>query len=77
MVILPSWDPEQLGMTKWCCACHSSTIAALIYIIIASDMHRQKVEIATYRLPHVNLHAIEQRQPLICQQVPTDRQSCS
>jgi hypothetical protein len=45
-------------MTKLCCACHSSTIAALIYIIVGSDMHGQKVDTATYRLPHVNLHAI-------------------
>jgi hypothetical protein len=59
-------------MTKLCCACHSSTIAALTYIIVASDMHGQKVDTATCRLPHVNLHAIvidEQRQPFICPRV--------
>ncbi len=30
-------------MRKLCCACHSSSIAALIYIIVVPDMHGQKV----------------------------------
>jgi len=62
-----------------CCACHSSTIAALIYIIVVSDMHGQKVDTATYRLPHLNLHAIvidEQRQPVIRPRVPHRWPSC-
>ncbi len=33
----------QLGVTELCCACHSSSIAALIYIIVVPDMHGQKV----------------------------------
>src|SRR5258707_7907131 len=52
-------------MRKLCCACHSSSIAALIYIIAVPDMHGQKVDTENYQ-PHVNLHAIaidDQRQP--------------
>jgi NADH:ubiquinone oxidoreductase subunit D len=30
-------------MRELCCACHSSSIAALIYIIVVPDMHGQKV----------------------------------
>jgi hypothetical protein len=57
-----------------------STIAALIYIIVASDVLGRTVDTTTYGLPHVNLHAIvidEQRQPFICPWVPADGQSCS
>src|SRR5216684_1624616 len=51
MVILPSWDPVQLGMGKLCCACHSSSIAALIYIIVVPDTHGQRhCEIKASRL---------------------------
>ena len=60
-------------MTALCCACHSSTIAALIYIIVVSNMHGQKVDTTTCRLPHVDLHAVvidEQRQPFIRPRVP-------
>jgi hypothetical protein len=30
-------------MRRLCCACHSTSIAALIYIIVVPDMHGQKV----------------------------------
>jgi len=30
-------------MRELCCACHSNSIAALIYIIVVPDMHGQKV----------------------------------
>jgi len=37
-------------MRKLCCACHSSSIAALIYIIVVSDMHGQKVDTENYQI---------------------------
>jgi hypothetical protein len=57
-----------------------STIAALIYIIVASDVLGRTVDTTTYGLPHVNLHAIvidEQRQPFICPWVPCRPSKCS
>ena len=44
-------------MRTLCFACHSSSIAALIYIIAVPDMHGQKVDTENYH-PHVNLYAI-------------------
>src|SRR5882757_8970891 len=37
-------------MRKLCCACHSSSIAALIYIIAVPDMHGQKVDTENYQI---------------------------
>ena len=45
-------------MRTLCFACHSSSIAALIYIIAVPDMHGQKVDTENYQSPHVNLYAI-------------------
>ena len=44
----------QLGMRKLCCACHSSSIAALIHIMIVPDMHGQRhceIKASRLRLP--------------------------
>ena len=32
----------QLGMRKLCCACHSSSIAALIYVIVVLDLQQNR-----------------------------------
>ena len=33
-----------------CCACHSSSIATLIYIIVVPDVHAQKVDTENYQI---------------------------
>jgi len=38
-------------MRELCCACHSSSIAAFIYIIFVPDMHGQKVAQVKIRAP--------------------------
>jgi hypothetical protein len=42
-------------MKKLCCACHSSSIAALIYIIVVPDMHGQRVDTENYQIARTSI----------------------
>jgi hypothetical protein len=57
-------------MRKLCCACHSSSIAALIYIIVVPDIHGQKVDTENYQIAASMPWIHEQRQPFICRGSP-------
>ena len=49
-------------MRKLCCACHSSSIAALIHIMVVPDVHGQRhCEIKASRLRLPRTEALHQR----------------